>query len=311
VHELDLRIGDTVMIEKGGDVIPKVSGVVAELRPLDAQPWTMPNICPCDRHSHLHRPEGNAQWFCNDGKCPWQLRRTLEHFASRDAMDIDGLGQKAIEQFIEAGLLTSIADIYRLEERQAQILSLERWAPKSLQRLLDGIEESKTRPFERVLFALGIRFVGEGVAKILARSIASMDALLGATHERLTSVNEIGDAIAESVIAYMSEDDNREQISSLRMAGLQMVSAAGVVTSSQMAGMTLVFTGELTRMTRRQAEEAVEHRGGKASGSVSKKTSYVVAGEAAGSKVEKARSLGVPVISEEEFLAMITSPGSS
>jgi len=226
-------------------------------------------------------------------------------------MDIDGLGEKAIEQFIEAGLLTSIADIYRLGDRQEQILRLERWAPKSLQRLLDGIEESKTRPFERVLFALGIRFVGEGVAKILARSFASMDALQGATREHLTSVNEIGDAIAESIIAYMSEEDNREQISALRLAGLQMESAAGVVTSNEMAGMTFVFTGELTRMTRRQAEEAVEQRGGKASGSVSKKTSYVVAGESAGSKLEKARSLGVPVISQEEFLAMITSPGSS
>lgn len=311
VHELDLRIGDMVVIEKGGDVIPKVSGVIAELRPQQAQRWSMPNLCPCDRHSHIHRPEGSAQWFCNDGKCPWQLRRTLEHFASRDAMDIDGLGEKAIEQFIEAGLLTSIADIYRLGDRQEQILRLERWAPKSLQRLLDGIEESKTRPFERVLFALGIRFVGEGVAKILARSFASMDALQGATREHLTSVNEIGDAIAESIIAYMSEEDNREQISALRLAGLQMESAAGVVTSNEMAGMTFVFTGELTRMTRRQAEEAVEQRGGKASGSVSKKTSYVVAGESAGSKLEKARSLGVPVISQEEFLAMITSPGSS
>ncbi|MFM8771814.1 MAG: NAD-dependent DNA ligase LigA [Candidatus Kapaibacterium sp.] len=311
VHELDLRIGDTVIIEKGGDVIPKVSAVVSELRPANAQAWHMPPTCPCPRHSHIHRPEGNAQWFCNDAQCPWQLRRMLEHFASRDAMDIDGLGEKAIEQFIDAGLLTSIADIYRLDQRADDILALERWAPKSLQKLTDGVNASKAQPFERVLFALGIRFVGEGVAKILARNLRSIDSLLSATHEQLTSVNEIGDAIAESVIAYMAEDDNRELIASLRNAGLQMESHEHVVTSSEFAGKTFVFTGELTRMTRREAEESVEKRGGKASGSVSKKTSYVVAGEAAGSKLEKARVLGVAVISEDEFLAMITSPSSS
>jgi len=292
-------------------VIPKVSAAITELRPADAQMWHMPPTCPCPRHSHIHRPEGNAQWFCNDAQCPWQLRRTLEHFASRDAMDIDGLGEKAIEQFIDAGLLTSIADIYRLDQRTQDILALDRWAPKSLQKLLDGINASKQQPFERVLFALGIRFVGEGVAKILARNFRSIDALLSATQEQLTAVNEIGDAIAESVIAYMTEHDNRELIASLRSAGLQMESHENVVTSSEFAGKTFVFTGELTRMTRREAEESVEQRGGKASGSVSKKTSYVVAGQVAGSKLEKARSLGVAVISEDEFLAMITSPGSS
>lgn len=311
VHELDLRIGDTVTIEKGGDVIPKVSGFVAELRPANAQTWCMPPTCPCPRRSHIHRPEGNAQWFCNDAQCPWQLRRTLEHFASRDAMDIDGLGEKAIEQFIDAGLLTSIADIYRLDQRAGDILALDRWAPKSLQKLIDGINASKVQPFERVLFALGIRFVGEGVAKILARNFRTIDALLSATHEELVGINEIGNAIAESVIAYMSEDDNRRLIASLRAAGLQMESHDDVVTSTEFAGKTFVFTGELTRMTRREAEESVEQRGGKASGSVSKKTSYVVAGEAAGSKLEKARALDVAVISEDEFLAMITTPGSN
>jgi DNA ligase (NAD+) len=311
VHELDLRIGDTVIIEKGGDVIPKVSGIAIEMRTADAQPWHMPHICPCPRRSHLHRPEGNVQWFCNDSQCPWQLRRTLEHFASRDAMDIDGLGEKAIEQFIEAGLLTSIADIYHLEERSNDILELDRWAPKSLQKLVDGINASKAQPFERVLFALGIRFVGEGVAKILARSFTSVDALMSATHEQLTSVHEIGDAIAESISSFMSEEDNRALIASLRMAGLRMESDSIVVTSSEFAGMTFVFTGELTRMTRREAEQMVEQLGGKASGSVSKKTSFVVAGASAGSKLAKATELGVRVLSEDEFLQMVKSPSSS
>lgn len=311
VHELDLRVGDTVIIEKGGDVIPKVSGVATELRPADAQPWHMPHICPCPRSSHLHRPDGNVQWFCNDAQCPWQLRRTLEHFASRDAMDIDGLGEKAIEQFIEAGLLTSIADIYRLEERSPEILKLDRWAPKSLQKLIDGVNTSKKQPFERVLFALGIRFVGEGVARILTRSFTSMDTLMRATPEQLTAVHEIGDAIAESICSFMAEEDNRTLIASLRQAGLCMESGSSAATSSEFAGMTFVFTGELTRMTRREAEEMVEQRGGKASGSVSKKTSYVVAGASAGSKLAKANELGVRVLSEDEFLEIVRNQGSS
>ena len=311
VHELDLRIGDTVIIEKGGDVIPKVSGVASELRPADAQPWHMPHVCPCPRVSQLHRPEGNVQWFCNDAQCPWQLRRTLEHFASRDAMDIDGLGEKAIEQFIEAGLLTSIDDIYRLEERSADILKLERWAPKSLQKLVDGINASKNQPFERVLFALGIRFVGEGVAKILARSFTSIDTLMEATPEQLTAVHEIGDAIAESICSFMAEEDNRNLIDALRRAGLRMESESRVLTSSEFAGMTFVFTGELTQMTRREAEEMVELRGGRASGSVSKKTSYVVAGASAGSKLAKATELGVQIMSEDEFLEMVRNQGSN
>jgi len=311
VRDLDLCIGDTVVIEKGGDVIPKVSAVVRELRPTTAHQWQMPHVCPCPRQAHIHRPEGNAQWFCNDARCPWQLRRTLEHFASRDAMDIDGLGEKAIEQFIEAGLLTSIADIYRLPERTDEILMLDRWAPKSVQKLADGIKASKQQPFERVLFALGIRFVGEGVAKILARNFTSIESLMSATKHELTSVNEIGESIADSILSFMAEDDNRTLIETLRSAGLQLESSQPRAMSSEFAGMTFVFTGELTTMTRRDAEELVEHRGGKASGSVSKKTSYVVAGEAAGSKLAKARELGVTVLTEQEFRQMITNRDSS
>ncbi|MBK7575867.1 MAG: NAD-dependent DNA ligase LigA [Ignavibacteria bacterium] len=307
VHELDLRIGDTVVIEKGGDVIPKVSAVVAAMRPHDSQPWNMPHHCPCPRRSHLHRPEGEVNWYCDDVVCPWQIRRRLQHFASRDAMDIEGLGEKAIDQFVDAGLLTSIADIYRLPERRNEILALDRWAPKSYDKLVAGIVKSTGQPFARVLFALGIRFVGEGVAKILARAFPSIDELRSATLEQLTNVHEIGDSIANSVLEFFDDTDNTELIELLKRAGLRFVSENTAPTSQAFAGKTFVLTGELTTMTRKEAEENIEARGGKASGSVSKKTSYVVAGANAGSKLAKANELGVPVLSEEEFRSLLST----
>lgn len=305
IDELDLRVGDTVIIEKGGDVIPKVSGVVLQKRNADSHAWTMPHVCPCPRQSALHRPEGEANWYCNDAICPWQLRRRLEHFVSRDAMDIDGLGEKAIAQFIDAGLLTCISDIYALPRRRDEVLALDRWAPKSFEKMVNGIEASKHQPYQRVLFALGIRFVGEGVAKILAKALPSIDALISASHEELTQINEIGDAIASSVKAYLDEPDNLQEITRLKDAGLCFVGEAPSQHSQQLAGLTFVFTGELQTVTRKQAEEIVEAHGGKASGSVSKKTSYVVAGAEAGSKLKKAQELGVAVITEDAFLEMI------
>ncbi|MBU3740673.1 MAG: NAD-dependent DNA ligase LigA [Candidatus Kapabacteria bacterium] len=305
VHELGLHIGDTVIIEKGGDVIPKVSAVVATMRPHGAEPWSMPHVCPCDHRSQLHRPEGEANWYCDDSSCPWQVRRRLQHFASRDAMDIDGLGERAVDQFVEAGLLRDVADIYALPQRADNVLALERWAPKSFERLVAGIEQSKQQPYSRVLFALGIRFVGEGVAKILARAFPTIDALTAATAEQLTAVSDIGDRIAECVIDWCSDVHNRALIERLQAAGLHMSAPAAAPSSQAFAGRTFVFTGELTTMTRRDAEELVESMGGKASGSVSAKTSYVVAGAAAGSKLAKAQSLGVPVLTEEEFRALV------
>lgn len=305
VRELDLRIGDTVQIEKGGDVIPKVSAVVIEKRPADAVEWHMPSHCPCSHHSPLHRPEGEANYYCTHGACPWQVRRRLEHFAGRDAMDIEGLGEKAIDQFVDAGLLTNIADIYDLLNKEAQILQLERWAPKSVEKLFNGINKSTQQPFERVLFALGIRFVGEGVAKILTRAFPTIDALTNATHEDLTNVNEIGDAIAASVVEFFDDPSELDIIARLRNAGLQFERVGGEQLPQTFAGMTFVLTGELTTMTRREAQELIEARGGKAAGSVSKKTTYVVAGEAAGSKLTKAQELGIQVLSEEEFRQLL------
>ncbi len=305
VQELGLCVGDTVVIEKGGDVIPKVSGVDTSARADDAQPWSMPHHCPCPRNAALHRPEGEANWYCDDGQCPWQLRRRLEHFASRDAMDIDGLGERAIDQFITAGLLTSIADIYTLAKRRDDILQLDRWAPKSVDRLLAGIEASKNQPYARVLFALGIRFVGEGVAKILARAFPSIDMLLAATHEQLTSVHEIGSAIAASVIEFAADPAARALVADLRAAGLQVEGQAPALLSNAFEGKTFVVTGELTSMSRNEAHSAIEARGGKAAGSVSKKTTYVVAGANAGSKLTKATELGVPVLDEDAFRSLL------
>jgi DNA ligase (NAD+) len=305
VQELGLCVGDTVVIEKGGDVIPKVSGVDTSARADDAQPWSMPHHCPCPRNAALHRPEGEANWYCDDGQCPWQLRRRLEHFASRDAMDIDGLGERAIDQFITAGLLTSIADIYTLAERRDDILQLDRWAPKSVDRLLAGVEASKNQPYARVLFALGIRFVGEGVAKILARAFPSIDMLLAATHEQLTSVHEIGSAIAASVIEFAADPAARALVANLRAAGLQVEGQAPTLLSNAFEGKTFVVTGELTSMSRNEAHSAIEARGGKAAGSVSKKTTYVVAGANAGSKLAKATELGVPVLDEDAFRSLL------
>jgi DNA ligase (NAD+) len=226
-------------------------------------------------------------------------------------MDIDGLGEKAISQFIDAGLLHSIGDIYSLPQRGEEILALDRWAPKSFEKLVAGIESSRAQPYHRVLYALGIRFVGEGVAKVLCKAIPTVDALMNSTIEDLTSIPDIGGAIAASVRSYFDEADNAAEIEQLKHAGLCFVQEAPSHQSQTFAGMTFVFTGELVTVTRKQAEELVELHGGKASGSVSKKTTYVVAGAEAGSKLKKAQDLGVQVLSEDDFLRMINYPSNS
>jgi len=307
IHELGLHVGDTVVIEKGGDVIPKVSAVVESLRTGDSSPWQMPHNCPCPLNSVLHRPEGEVHWYCDDSACPWQLRRRLQHFVSRDAMDIEGLGQKAVDQFVDAQLLTGIPDIYQLPQRRDEILALERWAPKSFDKLSEGITSSAQKPYARVLFALGIRFVGEGVAKVLARAFPSIYQLQQATHGQLTAVHEIGTAIASSVVDFFNHKDNLVLIDALRTAGVTLVAESTAPTSQEFAGKTIVLTGELLTITRREAEEMIEARGGKASGSVSKKTSFVVAGANAGSKRTKAEELGVSVITEDQFRSLLSN----
>jgi DNA ligase (NAD+) len=308
IRELDLRIGDTVIIEKGGDVIPKVSAVVIEKRNGDATPWSMSATCPCPEKSALHQPEGQVAWYCDHAACPWQIRRRLQHFASRDAMNIDGLGERTIVQFVEAGLLASIADIYALPKHRDRILELERWAPKSVDRLIEGIAASTAQPWSKVLFALGIRFVGEGVAKILSKAFPRVEELMSATKEELVAIHEVGESIAESVLDYFSDASNRALIEELRGAGLQFSLALQENSSPQIfAGHTFVVTGSLATMTRNEAEAAIERHGGKVAGSVSKRTTYVLAGENAGSKLTKAQELGVRILSEEEFVWMLSN----
>lgn len=307
IRDLDLRLGDHVVIEKGGDVIPKVSAVVAERRPSTSLPWEFPTTCPCPLESPLHRPDGEANHYCSHSACPWQIRRRLEHFAGRDAMDIDGLGEKAIEQFVEAGLLTTIADIYDLPNRTSEILALDRWAPKSVERLIAGIQRSTEQPFERVLFALGIRYVGEGVAKILSRALGSMDALLQAHHDDLVAINDVGERIAESIREFASDPTERSVVERLRKAGLTMESQAGGAATSHLAGTTFVLTGELEGISRREATQMIENCGGKVTSSVSAKTSYVVAGTAPGSKLQKAQELGVPILDQRALLDLLRS----
>jgi len=307
ITEKDIRIGDTVVIEKGGDVIPKVNEVVIEARPETAVEYAFPELCPCPVKTTLHRPEGEANHYCEHAECPWQIRGRIQHFASRAALDIEGLGEKVVDQLVTLGWLRSYADIYDLHTRRDEIAALERWGEKSADNLLAGIEKSKERPFARVLFAIGIRHVGSTVARTIASELNTIDAILNATEEELTAIGAIGPRIAESIIRFVGDPGNRELIERLRAAGVQMSGPAkpAVAADSPIAGKTFVLTGTLESYTRDQASALIETRGGKVTSSVSKKTDYVLAGAEAGSKLEKAEKLGVRVLDEREFRELL------
>lgn len=305
IKELDLRIGDTVIIEKGGEVIPKVLKVELDKRSDSAQLWSMPHHCPCDIQSQLHRNEGEANWYCIAPECPWQLRRRIEHFASRKAMDIEGLGEKVVSMLVEKKLIKTIADIYQLEQYADEMSQWEKWGEKSVSKLLEGIRNSKQQPYSRVLFALGIRFVGEGVAKILAKHFPTIELLASATQEQLSSVKDIGGRIADSIVEYFANESEMDVVNQLKSSGLQLYQEATVAQSNIFNGLTFVLTGELQSMTRSEAGELIESHGGKVSSSVSKKTSYVVAGESSGSKLTKALELGITVLDEQKLLELI------
>ncbi len=307
IAQLGLRVGDIVQIEKGGEVIPKVSAVVLEKREQGLPEFHFPTHCPCDHHSTLHRPEGEANYYCEAAQCPWQIRRRIEHFASRKAMDIEGLGEKVVDEFVTVGILHTIADIYDIHTHTERIQQLEGWGERSVEKLLKGIEASKNIPYARVLFALGIRFVGEGVAKILAKNFHTLDALSQANYDQLIAVPEIGDRIAQSVVDFFQDEEELFIVERLTKAGLQMHADVDENQRNDWAGMTFVLTGEMDSMPRSEAAALIEARGGKVSSSVSKKTSIVVAGANAGSKLSKAQELGVRVIDEQEFLAMINA----
>ena len=301
ITEKDIRIGDTVVVQKAGEIIPEIVSVVKEKRPEGTKPYHLPDKCPVCGAAVLRDPDGAAV-RCTGAECPAQLLRNMIHFASRDAMDIDGVGPAVLQQLIESGLVSNPADLYDL--RAEQLEGLDRMGKKSAQNAVDAIARSKENDLWRLIFALGIRQVGAKAAKILATHFGSMDGLRRATAEELTEIDDVGAVTADYITHWMQSDQAADLLARLQKAGVNMECHQELV-DRRFAGMTFVLTGALTRFTREEAGEMIELRGGKVSSSVSKKTTYVVAGENAGSKLKKARELGVSVLSEEEFLALI------
>lgn len=302
ISRLDIRIGDTVRIRKAGEIIPEILEVNLSKRPEGTQPYLLPKKCPvCG--AAVERDEDGAFLRCTGAECPAQLSRNIAHFVSRDAMDIEGLGSAIVDSLIEKGAIRSPADIYYLT--MDELSGLWKSGAKAAQKLLDAIAASKSQDVSRLIFALGIRQVGAKTGKSLAAAFGSLDKLMEATLEELTQVPDIGEVTAESICEWFAQPQSRHMVRRLREAGVNFESKR-VVTDTRFAGKTIVLTGALSRFTREEATEKIELFGGKASGSVSKKTSFVVAGENAGSKERKARELGIPVLTEDEFLEMLS-----
>lgn len=301
ISDKDIRIGDTVLVRKAGEIIPEVLSVVLDKRPADSQPYFLPKTCPvCG--APVERDEDGAHMRCTGAECPAQLLRNLTHFASRDAMDIDGLGVAVVENLVNAGLVKTPGDLYFLKEED--VAELDRMGKKSAQNLMAAIERSKSQDLARLIYAFGIRQVGQKAGKILAARFQTMEALEHATLEELTAVNDVGEITARSILTWLESPQSRHLIARLRQAGVNMT-AAEQGSDQRFAGMTFVLTGGLEQFTRDQAAAMIEDRGGKSAGSVSKKTTYVVAGEGAGSKLKKALDLGIPVLTEQEFLDLM------
>ena len=305
IAKLDVREGDTVYVEKGGEIIPKIIGVDLSKRPIGSAPTIYITQCP-ECHTPLVREAGEAAWFCpNDSSCAPQVKGRIEHFVSRRAMNIDSLGAETIDQLFEAQLISGIADLYDL--KLEQLLPLERMAEKSASNLIAGIKASTDVPFERVLFALGIRHVGETTAKKIARKMQSLEALMHADRETLLAIDEVGEIIADSLLAYFADASHRALLTRLKTAGLKFETDAPVgETSEKFKGLTFVISGVFERHSRDQLKEIIEAHGGKNSGSISGKTSYVLAGDNMGpEKLKKAQSLGLKIISEADFEALL------
>ena len=307
IEGLDLHIGDMVYVEKGGEIIPKITGVDTNARMLlIGEKVKFIKLCP-ECATPLIRFEGEAAHYCpNDAGCPPQIKGCIEHFISRKAMNIDGLGEETVDAFYNEGLVKNIADLYKLKLNDIAVL--ERMGEKSAQNIIDGINNSRNTPFERVVYAIGIRFVGETVAKKLAFAFKDIDSLMGATKEQLTAVDEIGERIAESVIKYFANEDNRSLIEELRSEGLQLKLSEERISmfSETLKGLTIVISGTFEKHSRDEYKALIEQHGGKNTSSISAKTSYVLAGDNMGpAKLEKAQKLGVKIINENEFLEMI------
>ncbi len=301
ITEKDIRIGDTVIVQKAGEIIPEIVEVDFAKRPERTSPYILPEVCPvCG--APVRRDEDGAALRCTGAECPAQLLRNLTHFASRDAMDIEGLGPAVIQQLVESGLVRNPADLYSL--RASDVAKLDRMGEKSSENLIRAIENSKANDLGKLIFGLGIRQVGEKAAKVLAGHFKTMDALMAASEEELTEIDDVGGITAQCIVEYLAQPQSRDLIRRLREAGVNMENTAQLV-DERFAGMTFVLTGALTRFDRKAAQAMIEERGGKAAGSVSKRTTYVVAGEAAGSKLKKAQELNIPILTEDEFAKML------
>ncbi len=300
IREKNIMIGDTVIVQKAGDIIPEICGVVLEKRPADAEPFKMPDVCPVCA-TPVYSDEDEAAVRCPSSSCPAQLIRNVIHFASRDAMDIEGLGPAIVEVLINQKLISDAADLYTL--KREQVAEIERMGEKSADNLINAIDKSRGNDLSRLIFGLGVRHVGQKAAKVLAKHFKTLDALEAASKEELISIFDVGEATAESLKKWFELDNSKALIEKLRAAGVNMESQI-VVSDNRLADKIFVLTGTLENFTRDEASERIERLGGKTASSVSKKTTYVVAGEAAGSKLRKAQELGVTILSEQEFIEM-------
>ena len=305
IERLDLRAGDTVVLERGGDVIPKIVAVVPVHRRAGAKKYVVPRKCPSCGAS-LEREEGEVAYRCPNPDDPEVIKRQIEHFASRGGMDIEGLGGETVDLLVDKGLVRDPGDLFSL--KLERLVSLERFAEKSAANLLAAIEQSKTRPLDRLIFALGVRFVGEGTARTLTVRMGSLDRLAAARESELQGIPEVGPRVAKAIVDYFASPQAKTVLKKLKAAGVRMEADASAERSDKLAGKTFVITGSLTSMSRDQAESLIVAHGGRTSGSVSKKTDFVVVGENPGSKYDKARELGIKTLREEDFLKLTGNP---
>ncbi|WP_295741427.1 NAD-dependent DNA ligase LigA [uncultured Oscillibacter sp.] len=301
ITEKDIRIGDTAIVQKAGEIIPEIVEVDFSKRPEGTEPYCLPETCPvCG--APAHRDPDGAALRCTGAECPAQLLRNITHFASRDAMDIEGLGPAVVQQLVDGGLIRNAADLYALHAED--VAKLDRMGVKSAENLIRALEKSKANDLSKLIYGLGIRQVGEKAAKVLSSHFKTFDALAAASLEELTEIDDVGEITAQCIVDYLAHPQSQDLLRRLREAGVNMESSQQMV-DNRFAGMTFVLTGTLTQFDRKAAQVLIEERGGKAAGSVSKRTTYVVAGEAAGSKLKKAQELEIPILTEEAFAKML------
>jgi DNA ligase (NAD+) len=306
IQRKDIREGDYVKIEKGGDVIPKVIEVISGKRKKDSVEYVPPDNCPvCG--TKLEKPEDEVNYYCGNYFCPAQIQGRIEHFVHRDAMEIEGLGESIIDIFLKKGYIKDYTDIYKLKDHKEELIKLERFGEKSINNILNAIEESKKKPFDKVLFAIGIRHIGERTAKLIAKHFGSVDKLTNAATDEIDDIYEIGPAIAESIVHFLKDEKSRILVRKLKEAGLkfEIEKSASSFDNEKLKGKSFVLTGTLENYSRDKASEIIESLGGRVTSSVSKKTSFVLAGADPGSKLDKAKSLGVKIIDEKEFEKLI------